>query len=310
MRLLSFSTALSLVLLGAPGVFASKCANCRPPISPALGARAVESSSAPSTRVPSFNPTDEAIRTRPLAHNDVSAREPLTNAERIARRLPPQRPAALGRRPLRERTRAARDDDHRAPHPRPSATPCKSSPKRGRLLAFPLGFVSHATNEFGEYVMTSNPEEALVVVLKQCESNSAPFEIQTLNGLRDFSLLGGTVGFGSTSDDLSNGSFNYAYLDGVTSVPHGPARDAPNGFSAATGVGEAIESALWTVTEEPLLTTLHAQWINADGRPAPDVSLVWVTDENAFAFTSDVNAFEKAFGRAQVVSLLFILDIL
>ncbi|KAI0824288.1 hypothetical protein BC628DRAFT_421893 [Trametes gibbosa] len=256
-----------------------------------------------------FNPTGIALR--PLAVNPVSARA-YTNAELLARGLPPRRPAF--NKPSRAQYAPRRRQGAQTQpqwNPKPSATPCKVQQETG-IISVPekAGFVAHTVNSFGEYGLTNNILEALRVVLKRCEGNNVPFEIATLNGLRDFTVLGGVVGIASTNDTLSKGSFNYVYVTGATSVPQGTPEDAPNGFTGATGTRRDVESVVWTLSNDILgFGTLKLNWVNPDGRLAQGTTAVFVPDANAFAVTGDLNVFREAFGTADEVSFFFLPDL-
>lgn len=174
-----------------------------------------------------FNPTGVAARA--LAHNPVDARG-LTNGQRLARGLPPRSPAFNTRR--------------RALAPRQSATPCALSQATGTIRVADangavLGYVSASANTFGEYSLATDAAAALSVVLRRCDSNDSPFDIETLvrplfchalkyrlsiavhqNGVSAYPYLGGVVGFANTDDNLRSGSFNYVYIAGTSQGPY------------------------------------------------------------------------------------------
>ncbi|OJT15405.1 hypothetical protein TRAPUB_8034 [Trametes pubescens] len=122
-----------------------------------------------------INPTD--VPTRLLAHNDNPPRaRALTNAQLLARGLPPRSP-----RLNRHRSRAAHAHAHA---PRQSPKPCTNP--TGTLMmmgvdspsATPFGPVGRMANSFGEYGLEPG-SQPLEVVLRQCDAAGLPFEIET-----------------------------------------------------------------------------------------------------------------------------------
>ncbi|KAG8910074.1 hypothetical protein FRC01_006561, partial [Tulasnella sp. 417] len=102
--------------------------------------------------------------------------------------------------------------------------------------------------------------------------------------------------FASTSDDLSPGSFNYAYITGTTQTPPGSppsTEDNNNSFTTATTIPERSESAVWKFN--PGTQDLSAQWINTDGS-RPKTHLVYYAPDNVLIITGDVAAFQRNFG--------------
>lgn len=143
-----------------------------------------------------FNPVGIPLRPLAMMSSAVAARAD-TNAERMARGLPPRAPD-FSKNKAAKRARTAgyapgrRQDAATQPQwkPKPSATPCKLRQETGIVNVFgtntfEFGFIRNkGTNGDGEYGLTSDPLEALVVVLKLCEGEKVPFEIATLVRLR------------------------------------------------------------------------------------------------------------------------------
>ncbi|KAJ7859861.1 hypothetical protein B0H14DRAFT_2577028 [Mycena olivaceomarginata] len=68
-----------------------------------------------------------------------------------------------------------------------------------------------------------------------------------------------------------------------------------NSFSAATGIPETIESAIWSY--DPATQAITAQWINTDGS-APATHIVYANDFNqALVLTGSVAAFQDIYVR-------------
>lgn len=83
------------------------------------------------------------------------------------------------------------------------------------------------------------------------------------NGITNERYLGLIDGFSNESPDLGPGSYNYVYLGGTSQTPSGskPLVQS-NSFSDATNLPEAVESAVWELSSNGILT---AAWINPDG---------------------------------------------
>jgi hypothetical protein len=161
-----------------------------------------------------------------------------------------------------------------------------------------VGFVSKTWNSFGEFVVTTTPSDYLSVQV----TDGAQTAITALNGQNaSFPLVGAIQGFASSSPDLGAGSFNYAYLGGTTSTaPGATPQGGPNAFTNATGIGEDIESAIWTDAPGTPGALLTPQWINTDSSHAP-THLMDIT--GILVVTGDTTAFQNTFGPASNVAL-------
>ncbi|OJT15406.1 hypothetical protein TRAPUB_8035 [Trametes pubescens] len=122
------------------------------------------------------------------------------------------------------------------------------------------------------------------------------------NGLSDFPFFGGIMGFASADDNISDANSNYVYIGGTTEVSFGPAQDAKNGYSAASGTERDVESALWTLADGAL--TMH--WSNTDGTPAQGAHILYVPSADALVLTGNVDLFRARFGPAPEVVLTFV----
>ncbi|KAL7284694.1 hypothetical protein ACG7TL_001998 [Trametes sanguinea] len=230
----------------------------------------------------SFNPTD--IVPKPIAQNAATAiGAGLTNAQRLARGLPPRSPRLNTR---RNRALAARQ----------SATPCTFSQPTGIIRVSSAndnslnGYISSTANSFGEYTVTTDAPQALSVAIQRCNSASGPFDMTALNGAlsSQYPYVGLVNGFASTDDNIRAGSYNYAYIAGTTSVPAGsPAEAVPNAYSGATG------------------SVKDAEWVNTDGSQAT-TQLVYSPGAGALAVVGDAAVFASNFGTATAVTLTFV----
>ncbi|KAJ8468806.1 hypothetical protein ONZ51_g9407 [Trametes cubensis] len=244
------------------------------------------------------NPTGVVTRSLPLSPADAHG---LTNAQRLARGLPPRSPRFNTRR--------------RALQARQSATPCSLTQVTGIVQiddaasGNSIGYLSRTANAFGEYELTTDASAALSVALRRCDSLTDPFELGALNGLADYPYVGGVTGFANSDDNLQQGSGNYVYLSGTSSVPRGPAQNAPNAFSQASGRPEDVESAIWTVPDNvnaDAPTPLVPAWVNTDGSVASGTVIAYVASSDAFVLTGDQTAFSSRFGAVQAVTFTFV----
>lgn len=70
----------------------------------------------------------------------------------------------------------------------------------------------------------------------------------------------------------------------------------PNAFSAAAGVPEDVESAIWSINSAT--GVLSTNWVNTDGS-VPAQFLQFIPSSNAFAVTGSVAQFDATFGGSQ-----------
>ncbi|KAI0325077.1 hypothetical protein GY45DRAFT_292141 [Cubamyces sp. BRFM 1775] len=254
------------------------------------------------TRSPDETPAHASINPIGLIPRPLPARNPtdpnytrLTNAQRLSRGLPLRKPR------FKPKSRYT----YKAPLvPRQSSVPCPQVTGTIQVLdgesGEALGYMSNVQNPFGQYAITTSTGYALEVTLHQsCTAPEDPFEIVTLNGngAPGLEYFGGIVGFHSTSADITPDSPNYVTIGASGSMPPGPAQDAPNGFTAATGIPEGVESAIWTLPDNPSgPAPLVPAWVNTDGARAQGATLVYVPNSYAVALTGDVDAFRAVYG--------------
>ncbi|KAI0824289.1 hypothetical protein BC628DRAFT_1445186 [Trametes gibbosa] len=293
----SFTRYLLLALLAAPAALALGSPSAVP-IPPTRVRRSFTADAADA-----LNPAGLATRT--LVHNPKDLHG-LTNGQRLARGLPPRSPAFNTR-----RRRAAA-----SLVPRQSAAPCALSQPTGTIRVADaagnaLGFVGRSANNFGEYGVTQDASDALTVVVRRCDSNDTPFDIEAVNGLASFPYVGAVVGFASTDDNIRAGSFNYAYIAGAASqVAYGRAQPVSNSFSSATTTDKDAETAIWTLSDT---NALALTWVNTDGGAVTtpsSVHLLYVPGSSAFTLTGDVTQFVGTFGEGtEVAAMLGILPV-
>jgi hypothetical protein len=162
-----------------------------------------------------------------------------------------------------------------------------------------LGFVSNVWNDFGEYGVTTNANQRLLVSFPV----SPQFSITAVNGPdSQFPYVGAIQGFASTSPDLGVGSRNYVYVGGTVETPVGATPAVlPNAYTNATGIPQTVESAIWSLSASNEFT---AQWVNSDGTKPATYSMYY-TPESALFLTGDPSAWRSTLVPA--VTLTFIL---
>ncbi|KZP09936.1 hypothetical protein FIBSPDRAFT_505086 [Athelia psychrophila] len=218
---------------------------------------------------------------------------PMTNAQRMARGLPPKAPVRRHNKPH---------------HPRPSSLPPTSA--TGYILVTkstdadtPSGYLTNSQNSFGEYESYSTDvTQALKVSFSYDHTAPSQIEIAAINGpisqaTTNAPFFGGIQGYRSSSPDLAAGSANYLFLGSVahTSVAAVPA-SGTNSFTGLTGINEGTESSIWSL--DPTSEALTCQWINTDGSTPP---CVFAYAQNQFVVIGDLTTFQDAFGPAEVV---------
>lgn len=218
----------------------------------------------------------------------------LTNADRIARGLSPNKPNFARRHGAKARR---------------SAAPCvpvtgvigvQIQQGDGTVRSTFLG----SPNSFGEFQPTDDQTSA--VTLSVCTSDPAStIDIQTaFGGFPNFPFLAFVTGFANTSPDFASGSYNYAYLAASSQTPAGSsAVTQPNSFSAAAGVPEGVETNIWHL--DTASGALTPSWVNTDGSSAT-ITLLYVPSSNAFAITGDAGAFGSNFGTGNPATFSFI----
>ncbi|KAF8871951.1 hypothetical protein CPB85DRAFT_656643 [Mucidula mucida] len=79
-----------------------------------------------------------------------------------------------------------------------------------------FGYVGKETTWYGAYTRANHDEEKLIVEINESFDTWGAFNIKTLNGLDPWKpYFSGIVGYASTSDDISKGSYNYFFLGGA-----------------------------------------------------------------------------------------------
>ncbi|CCM05244.1 uncharacterized protein FIBRA_07454 [Fibroporia radiculosa] len=241
------------------------------------------------TRAEKLNP--------PTSHlNRVALADPvpMTNAKRLARGLSPNRPR------FHQHARRV------VPSAVAAVSACTTQTGKIAVAAANIAagaFVSRIPNQYGEYGITPQASDALIVQFTQCGADG-PVTIETQNGAADYLFLGAVEGFESTSSDLALGSANYAYLSGTAQTDPGAVPQAVgNTFTDATALTEGVESAIWYV--DSTTGVISVQWINEDGS-SPATTILYSEGAGAFVLTGDPNEFVSVYGQSPTVTLTFV----
>ncbi|EPQ55302.1 hypothetical protein GLOTRDRAFT_138894 [Gloeophyllum trabeum ATCC 11539] len=294
-----------------------------------LAAAALVQAEPTPTSSQSINPQGIALKPVEKRAPSPSVDLSLSNAQRLARGLPPRKPKRRERK-INPRLAA-----------RAAASPCPSTTHSGVIqvtnagTGAAMGYLPRTYNVFGEYGVTTDPSAALHLSFgtSSCGGSPAPtsgsqLDILTTNGPSStFPYLVLISGSASTDADFRPGSTNYAYVGGGTQTPPGsPAVTAPNSFSATTGIPEGVQSAVWVY--DAASGAISAQWVNTDRsaclllilfpslpfHPIPSLPytrtpatrLLYAPSDNVIIAAGDVRAFASAFGQGTEVTLKFV----
>lgn len=240
-------------------------------------------------------PHDNLIPLSAYGHGGV-----LTNAERMKRGLGLKKPV-IGDRNVRRTDPSGTPTGPNEPEPTPPSSTCtgRTGYIRTNLREGASGdrWLSKSMNDFGEYGYTDtrSPDTALKVTL--CGNEGEIFDILSHNSPAgsDIPYLGATTGYGSTSDELSSDSPNYAYLCATVQTPNGsPAVSGDNSFSRATQMPRNIESAIWSIDSNDKLS---ASWVNTDGSRV-NTAILYSSSAAAFLITAGPQAHRGEYGQA------------
>jgi len=195
----------------------------------------------------------------------VSAAPVETNADRMARGLPPAKPKGFVVREINGATRTVPDSAKVAPRwPQTSPKP-PSGGSSGVVLVKKAtgaieGYLSKNLAANGAYQLTTDKSEAVVVsfsyITGHSPQTSGPFALKPSNN-PDVNYP--FVGFTPVNGDLSSGSSNYVLLSGVS------------GQTDPDSHGD-FETNVW---QESSSNELYPTWINSSGSPANGAAIFY-----------------------------------
>ncbi|KAI0694093.1 hypothetical protein C8T65DRAFT_58463 [Cerioporus squamosus] len=207
------------------------------------------------TRTPSGRIAELLVPAENPSSLTLNPAEPLTNAQRLRRGLPPNRPRA------RYANRGAQAIGRRQ-----GASPVPCVTQTGRIQVtytyWPAGgikatgWLSRNVNTLGEYLFNTDASQALsVTICPQTTTNA--FDIQALNGLSNYPYIGGVVGPTNNGNNIGD-NYNVLYVAGVSEAPYGPAVSG----ASAHGTYSKYESHMWSMGAN---SELIPSWVNDDG---------------------------------------------
>jgi hypothetical protein len=163
------------------------------------------------------------------------------------------------------------------------------------------GFLSKVLNNFGEFQMTSDPDQRAIFSINLVDAAQGQTNI-VVNGASARPYIGGIVGFSSALSDLKPGFATYSYIGQTEASPfHSPPVQRGNTFSDATGLPKAVESAIWVYDAGSGRIT--PQWVNNDhSLPATYIGL----SQGLLILSGDKQSFSTMFGPTTWLTLTFI----
>ncbi|KAH9485698.1 hypothetical protein JR316_0002610 [Psilocybe cubensis] len=205
-----------------------------------------------------------------IRHYSSEAKRPtrttrrLTNAMRLALGLPLNPP------------KSRRADARPQVSPVPQTTYEGLIEVRNLTDSSSLGYISFRQRASGVFRIRPEVEHALIVTFSldvgATFGSGIGFEMNNADG----PLLGLVQGRENNGSDLSSGSANYLYFNGIGlpgSPPGSVPTELPNTFTLRTGEPRTAESSVWTV--DLVTGQLSVVWTNSDGKPATPIH-TWV----------------------------------
>jgi len=229
--------------------------------------------------------------------NGLPSRRHWTNAERMARGLPPNPPH---RRDGRLVARVSPTPvGANSPAPTQQATGSGScTPRTGTIEMTSadgsiVGYLANVATRFGQFGFSPDKTDAIQV---QAHCDGDRFDLTTVNVDSAYPYIGGITGLQSVSADLLPGSSNYAYFGGVTpTLPGKPASSQDSSFTSLTKISNTVESAIWSMDDSTGILTAH--WVNGSGGEQ-DTHIAYFPAIKALYFTGDLSEFQNTVGEA------------
>lgn len=251
-------------------------------------------------------PSTAALAARDVATPSPSpaftthSRRHMTNAQRMARGLPPNPPHRRHGRLVARVSPTPVGANSPAPTPQ-NAGSSFCTPRTGVIEITSLdgttkGYLANVTTLFGQYGFSPKREDAMQV---QALCDGERFDIVTVDPNALYPYIGGITGLQSISADLLPGSSNYAYLGGVTAtLPGKPACSQDSSFTWITKITNTVESAIWSMDDSTGALTPH--WVNSrGGEQIPHIA--YSPSNNVLFFTGDITEFKEAVDPSETI---------
>ncbi|GJE94548.1 hypothetical protein PsYK624_107180 [Phanerochaete sordida] len=225
------------------------------------------------------------------------ARRHMSNAERMARGLPPNPPQRRDGRLVARVSPTPIGANSPAPTPQAGSATC--TPRSGIIEITAVdgsiaGYLANVTTQFGQYGFSSNKADAIQVTA-HCDGDR--FDLTTSDP--NYPYLGGITGLQSITADLLPGSSNYAYFGGVTpTLPGKPACSQDSSFTKLTNIANTVESSIWSMDDVTGLLTPH--WVGTNG-DEQTTYLAFIQDLNILWFVGDVQEFSLKTAESETV---------
>ncbi|KAK3374623.1 hypothetical protein B0H63DRAFT_480600 [Podospora didyma] len=170
-----------------------------------------------------------------------------------------------------------------------------------------LGYIQADPNYWTPQI-TADPALALVVRFKVSAgaSSATSVDFELVNDNRG-AYFGFVVGRDSTDSNISPGSYNYLYLDPISTntAPGSTPQSVPSYFSTSSGLDKQSETALWNVDLATGAAT--ASWVNTDG--STSVPTVLFVQSNHVYGGGDPAAFQNRFPAPVTAITLTFIDV-
>lgn len=233
----------------------------------------------------------------PTVDDVIVERAPTTNAQRLARGLPPAPPRKRGRNhhgPSRTRTCS--------PSPLPPVTYRGVIQVLSSVDGASLGYVATDVN-YWTPLLTPDLATALIVSFSLPSGATSGSTLDLATGDPTYPLLGVTDGRDSTTPDYAPSSFNYGYIGKtVHTDPNATPQLVSSFFADSTQLAKTSESAVWSV--DLPTGALTVQWINTDS--SKPTTVVFVQSNHVYV-GGDPDAFHSRFpAPVTTVNLKFI----
>ncbi|KAJ7493697.1 hypothetical protein FB451DRAFT_1215152 [Mycena latifolia] len=220
-------------------------------------------------------------------------RDAATNAQRLARGLPPLPPKRRSGRAALARRSAGVPVSY-------TGTIQVTNAGTGAVVGY-VYQASGSTNHFG---VTTDMSSALSFMLSVdstvVSSSGINIAATTSTYATTWPYMGGIVGVINTNANLASGSPNFAYVQGTSLTPDdSPAASVSNSYPTI----EKSESAIWNY--DASTGAISAQWINIDGS-APATAIVYVAGSNALVLAGDASVFASSFPGSYAVTFTFV----
>ncbi|CCO36779.1 hypothetical protein BN14_10923 [Rhizoctonia solani AG-1 IB] len=138
--------------------------------------------------------------------------------------------------------------------------------------------------------LEKTPSRLDSLALNRLGSNAGLESIQERENIRNYPYFGAGAGR-SFSENFSPGNFGAVIMGTKSTPPGSPPKRGDSTLSVKGSGATEFESAIWIYDTET--KDIRAQWVRHDGS-APETNLVYLTTEDAFVITSEVDKLNAA----------------